>query len=648
MSVGATDARSVAVVGMACRLPGAADPAALWELLAGEGDATGPTPADRYDPDELYEPRSAPGRMTGRRGGYVTGMADFDAGFFGMSAAEAVELDPQQRLLLMTAWEALEDAGQPADRLAGSRTGVFVGNSRADYLENASRRGLDALTAGQIGNMRSLLPARLSYVLDVRGPSVSIDTGCSSSLVAVHQAVQSLRSGECPVALAAGVNLPLRPDEGVMMTQAGVLARDGCSKFASASADGHAPGDGVAVVVLKPLEAALAAGDRIRAVIAGSAIGNDGRTSDSVLNPSLTGQVEVLRSVYRDAGVDPSDVDYVEAHGAGSPASDPLELTALGRVLGEGRRPDRPLLVGSVKSNIGHAEAAGGLAGLIKAVLCLEHGRVPASLHAEPRRPDVDWDALPLEIPAALTDLAPGGRSAIAGVSAQGSSSLNAHVVLRQAPSATAPDKPDKPDKGDGKPYPLMLSARSPEALRDLTQAYIDHLGPDGRGAGHSVRDICHSAALRRQHLEHRSAVVGASHEELVAALQATLDGFPDITETAVRYRAGEAVDTEAVFGSDYRYVPLPTYPWQTRRYWPGEAEENGDGLATWILSRHARSQVHAEAMLADIGIDSLAKLQLIVELQKKTGLEVDPAVLGRLRTVDDLRRWTEELEAAA
>ncbi|TDD80672.1 polyketide synthase [Actinomadura darangshiensis] len=645
MNDASTEARSVAVVGMACRLPGAADPAALWELLAVGGDATGATPADRYDADALYAPRSAPGKMTGRRGGYLSGIADFDAGFFGMSAAEAVDLDPQQRLLLMTAWEALEDAGQPADGLAGSRTGVFVGNSRADYLENASRQGLQALTAAQIGNMRSLLPARLSYVLDVRGPSVVVDTGCSSSLVAVHQAVQSLRAGECPVALAAGVNLPLRPDEGVMMTQAGVLAKDGRSKFASAAADGHAPGDGVAVVVLKPLEAALAAGDRIRAVIAGSAIGNDGRTADSVLNPSLSGQVEVLRWAYRDAGVRPSDVDYVEAHGAGSPASDPLELVALGQVLGAERPRERPLLVGSVKSNIGHAEAAGGLAGLIKAVLCLEHGRVPASLHAGTPRPDVAWDGLPLEVPAALTDLAPGGRPAIAGVSAQGSSSLNAHVVLRQAPAAEAAATAER----DGEPYPLMLSARSPEALRDLARAYAAYLSPGGQGAAHSVRDICYSAARRRQHLEHRMAVVGATHEELAAALRAAPGtvGHSASSEAAARYRAGE-VGGEAVFGSGGRYVPLPTYPWQTRRYWPGEGNQGGDGLAAWILRRHARSQVTAESKLADIGIDSLAKLQLIVELQKKTGLELDPEVFGRLRTVDDLRRWTAELEAAA
>ncbi|GAA4505897.1 hypothetical protein GCM10023191_062270 [Actinoallomurus oryzae] len=644
----AVDPRSVAVVGMACRLPGASGPEELWELLSDGVDATGTTPPERYDVDAVYSARRAPGKMTARRGGYVAGMADFDAGFFGMSAAEAVELDPQQRLLLMVAWEALEDAGQRADLLAGGRTGVFVGNSRSDHLENVFRQGLEAATASQFNNVRSLLPARLSYFFDLRGPSVLVDTACSSSLVAVHEAVLSLRAGESPLALAAGVNIPLRPDESVMMAQAGTLAGDGRSKFGDARADGHAPSDAVVVIVLKPLAAALADGDRIRAVIVGSAIGNDGRTSDSVLNPSMAGQVEVLRWAYEDAGVAPADVDYVEAHGAGSPLLDPLELNALGLVLGEGRPSDRPLLVGSVKSNIGHAEAAGGLAGLMKAVLCLEHGRVPASLHAETPRPGVAWEDLPVAIPSALTDLPDLGRPAVAGVSGQGSSALNAHVVLRQA----EPAAPSADDDGSGAAYLLPLSARTPEALHALARAYAAYLSPGGPGAAYAVRDICRGAALRRQHLEHRLAVAGTCHEELVAALDGTGEppGDPALAEVAARYRAGGTVDWAAIFGPDGRYVPLPTYPWQTRRYWPGEegAEEDGGDLAAWILRQHARTHFHAESTLADIGIDSLAKLQLMIELRKRTGRDLDPEVIGGLRTVAELRRWTRELEAVA
>ncbi|GIH17107.1 beta-ketoacyl synthase N-terminal-like domain-containing protein [Rugosimonospora africana] len=650
------EARSVAVVGMACRLPGASGPDELWDLLCQGVDATRMTPPERYEVDAVYSPRRTPGKMVARRGGYLDGLADFDAEFFGMSAAEAVELDPQQRLLLMTAWEALEDAGQRPDLLAGSRSGVFVGNSRADYLENAFRQGLEAATAAQFNNVRSLLAARLSYHFDLRGPSVVVDTACSSSLVAVHQAVQSLRTGESRLALAAGVNLPMRPDEGVMMSQAGTLAGDGRSKFGDARADGHAPSDAVAVVVLKPLADAVADGDRVRAVIVGSAIGNDGRTSDSVLNPSLAGQVEVLRWAYADAGLNPADVDYVEAHGSGSPLLDPLELRAVGQVLGAGRAADRPLLVGSVKSNIGHAEAAGGLAGLIKAVLCLEHGKVPASLHVETPHPDVAWDEMPMRIPATLTDLPDADRPAIVGVSGQGSSALNAHVVLRQTETVQPPyDEAPYDRDGSGAPYLLAISARTPEALRALCRAYAVYLGPGGPGAAHALRDICRSAAMRRQHLEHRRAVTGTSHDELVAALDKATGpssadpAIAELAELADRYRAGETIDWEALFGAPGRYVPLPTYPWQTRRYWPGERhEEDGGDLATWILRQHARTHFHAGSTLAEIGIDSLAKLQLIVELQKKTGHELDPEVIGRLHTVDELRQWARDLEAVA
>lgn len=632
------DRRAVAVIGMACRLPGAAGPDELWELLNEGRDAVGPAPDGR------------PGLGDA---GYIDGIADFDAGFFGMAPAEAAGLDPQQRLLLMTAWEALEDAGLPADRLAGSRTGVYVGGGRTDFYENTLREGLDRVTAAGLRNARSLLAAQLSYWFDLRGPSVVVDTACSSSLVAVHEAVRALRAGECPVALAAGANLVLRPDENVLMARAGVLAGDGRSRFGDAAADGHAPGDAVAVVVLKPLADAVADGDRVRAVIAGSAIGNNGRTGGTVLTPSLAGQVEVLRAAYEDAGVDPADVDYVEAHGSGSPLLDPLELTAIGTVLGAGRADDRPLPVGSVKTNIGHAEAASGLAGLIKTVLCLEHGRVPANLHARTPRPDVDWTGLPVTLADRPYDLPAGDRPATAGVSGQGSSTLNAHVVLRQADAGTVrradagPVRTDTPARRDDGPYVLALSARTPEALADLAGAYAAYLR--GAGAAYDPRDICYSAAVHRTHLEHRRAVTGRTHEELAAALTAGGPAHP----VAARYEAGADVDWTEVFAEPGRYVPLPMYPWQLLRgLWPGRAVDDtpsADGdLASWILGRHAVGGGIAgdadDTPLADIGIDSLAKLQLVAEVQNRTGREIDVEVLGRLRTIGDLRHWAADL----
>jgi acyl transferase domain-containing protein len=648
------------VIGMACRLPGASNPDQLWRLLTDGQDATSPTPPERYDADAVYSPEPAPGKLTSRRAGYLAGMADFDAGFFGISPAEAVDIDPQQRLLLMVSWEALEDAGQVPGALAGSRTGVYIGASRGDYLERQFRRGLPSVTAGQYHSFRPMMPARLSHTFDLRGPSVLLDTACSASLVAVHSAVQSLRSQEIPLAMAAGVNLPLRADESVMMTQAGTLAPDGRSKFGAAQADGHAPSDGVCVVILKRLTDALADGDRVRAVIAGSAVGNDGRTSESLLSPSVAGQIDVLRWAYHDARIAPSDVDFVEAHGSGALTHDAVELTALGAVLGTGRPTDRRCLVGSVKSNTGHTEAAGGLAGLIKTVLCLEHGEVPASLHHDVPSPLVAWDELPLTVPLKTQELPDHGRPAIAGVSGQGVSSLNAHVVLRQGEPAASRSRPHTRSFPRRKEvYPLPLSAATPEALADLARAYAAYFLPGGPGTPYAVRDICYSAAVRRQHLPHRLVVLGSTHEELADALAESGNHAPArrpakaAVELAEQYRLGLEVNWTKHFGSGCHFVPLPGYPWQTARYWPGEAAgpDGGDDLATAVLREHARISAAAysdKSLLSDIGIDSLARLQIMVRLARDHEYEAEAEELAELRTVGDFREWIRMLEGLA
>jgi acyl transferase domain-containing protein len=632
----------VAVIGMACRYPGAADPDELWNLLRDGVDATGETPADRYDVDALYSSGGEPGTIGSRRAGYLESVADFDAEFFEMSHTEAAELDPQQRLLLMATWEALEDAGQRPDELAGSRTAVFVGNSRADFLERQYRQDRRSITPAAFLNSRSMLPARLSHHFDFRGPSIVVDTACSSSLSAVHAAVQSLRAGESPLAVVAGVNITVHPEEGVMMTQAGTLAADGRSKFGDADADGFAPSDGVGVVVLKPFTAARADGDRIRAVIRGSAIGNDGRTGSALLKPSPAGQIEVLMRAYEDAGVAPGEVDFVEAHGAGSPMFDPVELNALGQVLADGRESDRPCLVGAVKTNIGHAEAAGSMAGLIKTVLCLEHRQVPPSLHHHTPNPRVAWDRLPLEVPTRLHELADPGRPLIAGVTGQGASSLNAHLVVAQGETRAADHVPPPPRADAETAYSLVISARTPAALEALAVAYIGYLGPDGRGASHSLLDICFSAATRRQQQAHRLSVTGTSHEELVAALHHSLDELTPAPD--------ELLSRQPRHG---RFVPLPTYPWQTRRYWPGEpAAQDGEAdLATAMLREHARSphEDFADAvLLSEIGIDSLARVVITVQLADERNLDVNADELGRLRTVGELRSWIRSLEVQA
>jgi acyl transferase domain-containing protein len=644
--------RSVAVIGMACKFPGAADPDQLWEILQSGQDATSETPAERYDANALYSESPEPGTIASRRAGYLDSIAEFDAGFFGMSPTEATDLDPQQRLLLMTAWEALEDAGQPPESLAGGRSGVYVGNTRGDFLERQFQQGLESVSASQLNNFRALLPARLSWQLDLRGPSVLIDTACSSSLAAVHAAVQSIRAGEIPLALVAGVNIALRPDVAVMMTQAGNLAHDGRSKFGDADADGFAPSDGVGVVVLKPLAAARADGDRIRAVIRGSAVSSNGRTGDSLLAPSVEGQTHVLRWAYEDAGVPPSEVDFVEAHGSGSPMLDEVEFAALGKVVGEGRPADRPCYVGSIKTNIGYAEAAGSIAGLIKTVMCLEHRRIPPNLHMTTPSPQIPWDELPLAMPSSLREIPDRGRPALAGVTGQGASCLNAHVVLRSGEPAVSDRASAKPSESGA--YLLPLSARTPAALQALADAYAAYLMPGGVGGVLDLRDICYSAATRRQHHPYRMAVIGSSHEEIANVLRNGETGAAQpqvLSDAAEQYRCGQPVDWDALFGPGCVFVPLPLYPWQTQRYWPGEhgdALGEDDDLATALLGEHARasSEYRDSSLLSEIGIDSLARIEIIAKLAQEHQYEVDPEELAALHTVGQLRVYLQQLEA--
>ena len=387
------------------------------------------------------------------------------------------------------------------------------------------------------------------------------------------------------------MNLKLRPHDDVLFSQLGVLAADGRCKFGDASADGFAPSDGAGVVVLKPLGRALQDGDRVRAVIAGSAVTNDGRSSGALLRPSPEGFTAMLRLAYEQAGVSPGDVDFVEAHGTGTRAIDPVELITLGAFLGDGREPGRRCLIGSVKTNLGHPQGAAGIAGLIKAVLCLEHRQVPASLHVTIPNPNVPWDDLPITIPAVLHTLPDLPRPAVAGVSAQGLSATLTHVVLRAAPG------PARRPAADAKPptaHLLAISARTKDALTSLAEAYIRYLLPGGRGAGFTLDDICFSAATRRDHHAWRLAVVGSSHDQLADQLRrhladpASTPSHDPRQETpaapaprsrgaglaarlaalAESYERGASVLWADCSAASARYVPLPTYPWQTSAHW--------------------------------------------------------------------------------
>ncbi|PYQ43879.1 MAG: short-chain dehydrogenase, partial [Acidobacteria bacterium] len=427
----------IAIIGQACRFPGGADtPEAFWSLLRDGVDAITEVPSDRWDSDDYYDPDpDAPGKMYTRRGGFVKAVDQFDPHFFAMSPREAVNLDPQQRMLLELSWEALERAGQAPETLMGSRTGVFVGISTCDYgFMQIHQGGATAINAYfGTGSAASAAAGRLSYVLGLQGPCLALDTACSSSLVTVHLACQSLRNRECRTALAAGVNLMLRPEITIGFCRARMLAADGLCKTFDAAADGYVRGEGCGVVVLKRLSDALAERDPILAVIRGSAVNQDGR-SGGLTVPNGPAQEALIREALTMAAVAPSEVGYVEAHGTGTSLGDPIEVRALGAVLREGRSSDRPLILGSVKTNVGHLESAAGIAGLIKVVLSLQHGQIPPHLHFKQPNPNISLHDIPAVVPVELMPWPAPYDRRIAGLSSFGFTGTNAHLLVEQAP----------------------------------------------------------------------------------------------------------------------------------------------------------------------------------------------------------------------
>ncbi|MGT0193983.1 amino acid adenylation domain-containing protein [Burkholderia pyrrocinia] len=504
----------IAIVGMSCRFPGAAhDLDAYWRLLNDGVDAISEVPRERWDVDAYYDPDpEAPGRMVCRFGGFLDDVDQFDPAFFRITPREAAAMDPQQRLLLEVSHEALEHAGIPVDSLKGSRTGVFVGITTNDYanlqLRNGGGSGIDGYFF--TGNPLNTAAGRISYGLGVQGPSMAIDTACSSSLTAIHTASQNLRSGECDLAIAGGVNLILSPDNSIAVSRTRALAPDGRCKTFDAAADGFVRSEGCAALVLKRLSDALAAGDRVLAVLRGSAVNHDGASSGFTA-PNGRAQEAVIRQAL--GGLPAASIDYVEAHGTGTPLGDPVEVQALATVFGEGRDGGRRLRVGSVKTNIGHTESAAGIAGVIKVVLSLNHDRLPAHLHFRHPSPLVQWDALPIEICAEASAWPRGERPRRAGVSAFGASGTNAHLVLEEAP---APARPATPSKH--KVHPLVLSAKTPAALRALAGRYQRRFEAE---PGLDIAAVAFSAATGRSHFAHRLALPVTSLEDAIDKLRA-------------------------------------------------------------------------------------------------------------------------------
>ncbi|MFE2756562.1 type I polyketide synthase [Actinosynnema sp. NPDC059335] len=510
----AASAEPIAVIGMACAFPGAGSVDDYWSLLVEGRDAVTEVPPDRWPTDSWYrEGPPAPGHSSTKWGGFLPDVAGFDARFFGISAEEAAAMDPQQRLLLTTAWRALEDAGIPADALAGTNTGVFVGIGTTDYGRLMVRDHVEPGPYTGTGTSPSVAAGRVSYFLDLTGPAASIDTACSSSLVAVHQACESLRRGECDTAIVGGVNLLLDPDLVVAFSQAGMMSPTGRCRTFDAAADGYVRGEGCGVVVLK--RHADADRDRVHALVVGSAVNQDGR-SNTLTAPNALAQRAVLRRALAASGLAPGDVGYVEAHGTGTSLGDPVELAGIAAVYGAPDAED-PLWVGSAKTNLGHLEAAAGVAGLIKAVLAVERGLVPPNLHFDRLNPHISLDGTRCAIPTRPQPWHDDARPRAAAVSSFGFSGTNAHVIVRQAPR-TAHRADD-----DAETWRMLpVSAKGERALADLADAVAEALDrPDADFAA-----LCR-AAHRRTRFPHRAVVVARTAAEASGALREHRAGTP-------------------------------------------------------------------------------------------------------------------------
>ncbi|MFI6103487.1 type I polyketide synthase [Streptomyces sp. NPDC051310] len=570
--------RAVAVVGMSCRVPGAGDVQGFWRLLRDGVDAITDAPADRwYDVPDL-----APYR----RGGFLDRVADFDAAFFGISPREAVATDPRQRLVLELGWEALEDAALVPEDLRGSDTAVFLGATGDDYASLVQRYGTDAVSHHSLAGLsRGLIANRLSHAFGFHGPSLAVDTGQSSSLVAVHMACESLLSGAARLALAGGAHLNLAPENTLAFARAGALSPDGRSHTFDSRANGFVRGEGAGIVVLKRLDDALADGDPIACVLLGSAVNHDG-DDEGLTVPSGRAQQALLRQAYARAGVDPRQVRYVELHGTGTRVGDPIEAGALGSVLGAGRDSGQPLLVGSVKTNIGHLDAAAGVVGLIKVALSIGHGALPASLNFSEPNPAIPMTRWGLEVNTGTGPWpqGPDGDPGVAGVSSFGVGGTNCHVVVAAPPAAAAPSgpaagtAPGPAAEHPSRPVPVVVSGKSPEALRAQAARLRDRVAAD---ADLNPADVGFSTVTTRSVLSDRGVVVAADRTELLAGLTALAAGEP----------AGNVVEGSGTPGPGVVWV----FPGQGS-HWVGMALELWDSSPVF-----AARMAECERLLGDM-----------------------------------------------
>lgn len=587
----------IAIIGMGCRFPGGiSNPETLWQVLKDGVDAISEVPPDRWDMDRYYDPDiNRPGKISSRFGGFLGPVDEFDAQFFGISPREAVGMDPQQRLVLEVAWEALEYSAIAPAKLMESATGVFIGVGTHDYCLLQTKQNdlshIDAYTTtGSVSH--SVIPGRLAYLLGFRGPAVAVDTACSSSLVAVHLACQSLRNRDSDIALAGGVGVILDPSNSISLSKSGLLAADGHCKAFDAAADGFVRSEGCGIVVLKRLSDALSHNDNIMALIKGSAINQDGR-SNGMTAPNGPSQVAVIRAALENANIEPSRVGYIEAHGTGTSLGDPIEIQALGEVYGRDRAGEDFPYVGSVKTNLGHMEAAAGVGGLIKAVLALQHREIPPNLHFKRANPHIPWDKYPFKIPVTGIAWETSDQPRVAGVSSFGFSGTNVHVLLEQA---------DEADKRTGEARHshnlLCLSAKTATALAKLSSEYSSFLS---RNPDVELADLCSTANAGRSHLFQRIAVPASSVSQAVERLGRFAQGETD--PTVISGTVSDLVAPRIAFlytGQGGQYAGMGRTLYETEPVFKA-AIDQCDHLLTGTLDIPLRSLLYSEAATSSL-----------------------------------------------
>lgn len=605
----------IAVTGMGCRFPGRANtPDAFWTLLMNRYDGISRISPERRAWSRLNETGLSSGQLdTIKWGGFVDDIQLFDPAYFNISPREADHMDPQQRMLLMTVVEALEAAGIPLPELSGRQAGVYVGihSMSNDYfwLQGANWDLIDTYTC--TGVAHSIVANRISYCLDLRGPSLTVDTACSSSLVAIHLACQALRAGECDLAVAGGVNLIIAPETSVSFSKFNFLAPDGRCKVFDERADGFVRGEGCGVIVLKRLSQAEKDHDPILAVIRGSAVNQDG-ASNGLTAPSGAGQEAVIDAALSNGSVDPEEISFIETHGTGTSLGDPIEIEAIDNVYGSiNDSSASTCFLGAVKSNIGHLEAAAGVAGVIKTIMCMRHRTIPPNIHFKRLNPNIQlrMDSR-LRIPTEPVDWEAPQAGRFGAVSSFGFGGTNAHVILEEAPPIPSP--PEKDNRSPQTGYLLPVSAKTREGLYAYIRSYCEYLGPAGVGRHLRLADICYTAGMRRDHLDYRAAFVGRTHEEQIAQMEQFLSKLPEVqmvqeasqddsaethpkegagedlladpSAAGKRYQAGQSVSWERLYPGGGRVVSLPDYPWQRQRYW---LKVNDQAIAAPEVTQH-------------------------------------------------------------